>query len=53
MKRKIVGLECKLCGKRVSRSVEEYMEHLMRAHNLEFVDRCEQYFYKKIYKVVE
>jgi hypothetical protein len=38
-------LRCKLCGKLLSRSVEEFMEHLLRTHNLEFVCRSEQYFF--------
>jgi hypothetical protein len=42
------ALECKLCGKILpDRSVNAFMEHLLREHNTEFIDRCETTFYKK------
>ncbi len=41
-------LECRLCGKILpNRSVNVFMEHLIREHNTEFIDRCETTFYKK------
>jgi len=39
------ALICKLCGKRVSRSVKEFMEHLEQVHWAEFVDRVEEMFF--------
>jgi hypothetical protein len=41
-------LECKLCGKILpDRTVNAFMEHLLREHNTEFIDKCETTFYKK------
>ena len=42
------ALECKICGEIIpSRSVEAYMNHLVRKHNDEFVNRCERIFFKR------
>ena len=38
--------KCKLCGKVVSRSVEEFMKHLLIEHNVEFIDRVENMFFE-------
>jgi len=41
-------LECKICGEIIeSRSVEDYMNHLITKHNDEFVERCERMFFKR------
>jgi len=36
---------CKLCGKVFVRSVTIMMEHLLREHLAEFVERCERGFF--------
>jgi len=44
------ALICKLCGKRLSRSVKEFMEHLEREHWAEFVDKVEETFFTLVPK---
>ena len=44
----MVKLECKLCGKILNRSVEEFMEHLRLEHNEEFINRVEFYFFNLV-----
>ena len=41
-------LRCKICGKIISKSVSEYMEHLINEHYGEFTEKCERYFYEKV-----
>jgi len=43
-------LECKICGRKLERSVEEYMNHLLNEHNLEFVSRVEGLFFNLLEK---
>jgi len=40
-------MKCKICGKRIPRSVETFMEHLQQEHWAYFVDKVESIFFEK------
>jgi len=39
-------IKCKLCGRFLIRSVDEFMGHLLYDHREEFIERCEQVFFE-------
>ena len=41
-------LKCKLCGKELPISVEEYMKHVEREHYGKFIDVVEREFFERL-----